>query len=274
MIITNFTSLIESSNGQLIFDPINFKALNGSGKGKIKLGMDTGIPMVTIQIELSAFQIEDFFSSISIKELVRGEMELLVDIKTPIGGEQELRRTIKGNALMKGRHLTITKLDLDNLLEEYMESQQFDLVDLGAIAIMGPIGPALTKAYDFSGVMNAASEGSTEVRQLMSLWNIKDGKASAQDVALATNKNRIVLKGDIDIVAKHFQNLNVVVVDDNGCSLVSQEMNGPFDNPEIAKPSFTSATGPFINFIKKATNIITKKECEVIYNGSVASPNN
>jgi hypothetical protein len=81
------------------------------------------------------------------------------------------------------------------------------------------------------------------------------------------------MRGEVDIAAERFQNLVVAVIDAGGCALVRQEMDGPFENPEVKKPSFIeSAAGPLINIIKGTAKFLTGGKCEVFYNGSVAAP--
>ncbi len=229
--------------------------------------------LVGVQLELSRFQAEDFFASMTKEQLLRGEMDLVLDVTARGLTQHELLRSMSGKASMTGQDLTSIRFDLDNLLEKFIQSQQFDLVDLGAFMIAGPLGPALTKGFDFGMVANAAQGGSTEVRQLVSRWQIDEGKAVARDVALATGKNRIAMSGEVDIAAERFQNLVVAVVDAGGCALVRQEMDGPFERPEVKKPSFIeSAAGPLINIFKGTAKFLSGEKCEVFYNGSVAAP--
>jgi AsmA protein len=207
------------------------------------------------------------------EELLHGEMDLALDITTRGMTQQERLHSISGKASMTGRDLTTTRFDLDNLVEQFIDSQQFDLVDLGAFMIAGPLGPIVTRSYDLGMLANATQGGSSEVRQLVSLWEIAEGRAVARDVALATGKSRIAMSGEVDIGAKSFRNLVVAVIDAGGCALVHQEINGPFDNPQVEKPNFIeSAAGPIINIFRGTARLITGKKCDVFYNGSVAAP--
>ena len=160
-------------------------------------------------------------------------------------------------------------------MEDFIQSQRFNLVDLGAFMVLGPLGPVLTRSYDFSRLVYSAQGGSSEIRQLVSLWEIDAGRAVARDVALATGKSRIAMKGEVDIGTRSFRKLAVAVIDANGCALVRQEINGSFDNPQVEKPSFIeSAAGPIINIFKGTAKLITGEKCEVFYNCSVAAPGN
>ena len=232
-------------------------------------------PLFGVHLVLSRIRAEDFFASMTKEELLHGEMELALDITARGVTQQERLHSISGKASMTGQDLTTTRLNLDNLVEDFIQSQRFDLVDIGAFMILGPLGPILTRSYDFSMLVYSSQGGSSEVRQLVSLWEIDSGKAVARDVALATGKSRIAMNGEVDIGAKSFRKLVVAVVDANGCALVRQEINGPFENPKVDKPSFIeSAAGPIINIFRGTARLITGEKCEVFYNGSVAAPGN
>jgi AsmA protein len=272
-IVRDLVSHLQGTAGNFVFAPVTFQAFGGTATGKVEADMGGEGPLVGMHLELSRFRAEDFFASLTKEELLHGEMELTLDITARGAAPQELLRSISGKASMTGRTLTSTRFDLDNLLEEFIQSQRFDLVDLGAFLIVGPLGPTLTKGFDFGMAAGAVHGGSTEVRQLVSLWQIDQGRAVTRDVALATEKSRLAMSGEVDIAAHRFRNLVVAVVDAGGCALVRQEIDGPFENPQVKKPSFLeSAAGPLLNIFKGTAKLITGEKCEVFYNGSVAAP--
>jgi uncharacterized protein involved in outer membrane biogenesis len=185
-VIRDLASHLQGSAGSFVFTPLTFQAFGGNATGKVTADLGGESPLVGVQLELSRFRAEDFFASMTKEQLLRGEMDLVLDVTARGLTQHELLRSMSGKAFMTGQDLTSSRLDLDNLLEKFIQSQQFDLVDLGAFMIVGPLGPALTRAFDFGKVANAAQGGSTEVRQLVSRWQIDKGRAVARDVALAT----------------------------------------------------------------------------------------
>jgi AsmA protein len=272
-IIRDFASHLQGTAGSFALAPVTFPAFGGTAAGKLEVNMRDEIPLFGVHLELSRIQAGDFFASMTKEELLHGEMELALDITARGVTQQEWLHSISGKASMTGRDLTTIRLDLDNLVEDFIQSQQFHLVDIGAIMILGPLGPVLTRSYDFSMLVYSAQGGSSDVRQLVSLWEIDKGRAVALDVALATEKSRIAMSGEVDIGAKSFRKLVVAIVDANGCALVGQEINGPFENPQVDKPSFIeTAAGPIINIFRGTARLITGEKCEVFYNGSVAAP--
>ena len=135
----------------------------------------------------------------------------------------------------------------------------------------GPIGLAVTKGYNFATIF-AGSAGSTQIRRLVSEWHVERGVAQAQDVAMATKKNRIALKGGLDFVNAHFKDVTVAAVDAHGCATVLQRIHGAFDKPEVDKPNvLASLTGPVGSLFKQARGFFGGK-CDVFYAGSVAPP--
>lgn len=272
-IIRNFASHLQGTAGSFAFAPVTFQAFGGTATGKVAVDMGGESPLVGVHLKLSRFRAGDFFASMTDEELLHGEMELALDFTARGNAQQELLRSLSGKAAMTGRGLTTARVDLDELVEQFIQSQQFDLVDFGAFMIVGPLGPIVTRSFDLGMLTNAAQGGSSEVRQLVSLWEIDEGRAVARDVALATGKSRIAMSGEVDIGAKRFRNLVVAVIDAGGCALVRQEMDGPFESPQVEKPNFIeTAAGPIINIFKGTARLITGEKCDVFYNGSVAAP--
>ena len=108
----------------------------------------------------------------------------------------------------------------------------------------------------------------------MSKWKISDGIASTADVAFATERNRVAVKGKIDIQKQTFNNLKVAIIDKKGCVKYIQTINGSFSKPEIEKASFVvkSIVRPVVSIIKKSKDFITRSKCKVFYNGKVTHP--
>jgi hypothetical protein len=91
-------------------------------------------------------------------------------------------------------------------------------------------------------------------------------------VAMATNENRIALKGSLDFVNERFDDVTVAVVDERGCAKVLQRIHGPFRKPEVEKVSVLQAvTGPMRSLYKQAAKLLGAR-CEVFYAGSLAPP--
>src|ERR1700739_4780595 len=108
----------------------------------------------------------------------------------------------------------------------------------------GPLGLAVTKGYHFASIFQN-SGSSSQIRTLVSKWQIEHGVAQAKDVAMATKENRIALQGGLDFVNGRFKDVTVALLDAQGCPRVQQKIRGSFSKPEVEKLSIlTSLAGP------------------------------
>jgi AsmA protein len=184
----------------------------------------------------------------------------------------EMKLTMDGEVSLRGENLALDGIDLDRVLSRFESSQNFNLVDVGAFFFAGPIGLAVTKGYNFASLFKG-SEGRSEIRTLISDWKFERGVAQAQDVAMATNRNRIALRGELDFANEQFNDVTMATIDAKGCAMVRQKITGSFQKPVVEKPSILmSLTGPARKLLKKGRDLLPGGECEVFYAGSVAPP--
>jgi hypothetical protein len=145
-------------------------------------------------------------------------------------------------------------------------------VDVGAFFFAGPVGLAVTKGYNFASILQG-SGGRSEIRTLVSDWKVERGVALSQDVAMATNENRVALQGGLDFVNERFDDVTVALINAKGCIRAQQKIHGPFKEPVVEKPStLKSLTGPVVRLLEKVGKLFPGGECEVFYAGSVAPP--
>ena len=97
--------------------------------------------------------------------------------------------------------------------------------------------------------------------------------AEARDVAFATRKNRIALKGKLDIVNERFVDVTVAALDEKGCAKVRQKISGPFRDPRMDKVStLESVVTPMLGIFAQAKRLMGRTECETFYAGTVPHP--
>jgi AsmA protein len=130
----------------------------------------------------------------------------------------------------------------------------------------------VTKGYNFASIFRGSGGGS-KIRTLVSDWKVERGVAHAQDVAMATNENRVALHGGLDFVNERFSDVTMALIDAKGCARVLQKIRGTFQKPLVEKPSILkSVTGPAFKLFKQGRDFFPGGECKVFYAGSVAPP--
>lgn len=174
---------------------------------------------------------------------------------------------------LSGNDLAIYTMDLDKVLTTYESTQKFNLIDLGAFFIAGPLGTAGLKGYNYWDVYGQTQAGSGKIVKLIAFWKTKNGIANAVDCALSTPHNRIALFGNLNLVSRRYEDVTVALLDDNGCAKFKQSITGSFTNPKVgAASAIQTLAGPIISLYRKAKRAVQGDNCKVFYNGAVQHP--
>jgi AsmA protein len=269
--MTDVNFAAASSKGVLEAKKISMRAFGGQGSVDVRADFTGSVPAFRVHGVLSKFRIEEFSRNFSQKKIGEGLMDFSTELTMTGKDADEMTRSSSGEASLHGAGLTLEVGDLDNELSHYKATQRFNLIDLGAFFLAGPIGLAVTKGYDYSKVINSPG-GSSQIQTLISEWHIERGVAQAKDVAMSTRSNRLALKGNLDFVNQSFQDVTVAVVNKHGCATVEQKVHGSFSHPDVDKPNMvTSLAGPALHLLKQARHALGG-HCEVFYTGSLPAP--
>ena len=262
----------DMKDGILDLKPVTTRVFDTQGLGSIHADFSGAVALYHVGYTLSQFPVEAFFKTLSEKKIAAGRMDFSANMSTQGSTVREMRQGMKGQISLRGKNLTLSGSDLDREFERFESSQNFNLVDVGAFFFAGPLGLVVTKGYNFASLAQAQG-GSSEIQTLVSDWKVERGVAHSQDVAMATKENRIALQGRLDFVNDQFDEVTMALVDSKGCVRVRQKISGTFQNPAVEKPDpVTSLAGPALRLLKKGGDILTGRQCDVFYAGSVAAP--
>jgi AsmA protein len=262
----------EGKNGVFELKPVTMRAFGAQGSGSIQADFSGAVPLYHVRYSLPQFRIEEYFKSPSPKKIAEGPMDFSANLSMRGKTVSEIKRTAEGQISLRSKNLTLNGSDLDQEFSRYESSQSFNLVDVGAFFVAGPLGLVVTKGYNFASIFQG-SGGSSRIRTLVSDWKVERGVAHAQDVAMATNENRIALHGRLDFVNERFDDVTMALIDAKGCARVLQKIRGTFQKPVVEKPDILkSLTGPALKLFKQGRDFFPGGECKVFYAGSVAPP--
>jgi AsmA protein len=263
---------VNADRGIVRFEPITMHMLDANGSGQVVADFSADIPQWAVKFSLLKFPVEAFFDTLSQGQIAAGSMDFSTDLSMQGATPTEMTQTMAGPVSLRGSDLTLENIDLDEELSQLQSSRNFNLVDVGAFFLAGPVGLAVTRGYEFASLVNR-SGGTSEIRALVSDWQIERGIMRAQDVAMATAENRLALQGSLDFVNQDFDEVTVAVVDANGCVMVKQEIKGTFANPVVEPPSvFASLAGPALELLKQGQELLSGDACDVFYSGSIVAP--
>ena len=267
--INDLEASASASRGELILDPVSMTLFGASGAGSLQANFSGELPGYEIHYSLPQFNIEELFSALGSPETVSGSVDF--EAMLTMGGStvDTIRQSMAGQVSLQGRNLTLAGIDLDEEFASFASSQNFSLVDVGALFFAGPLGLMMTKGYDFVSILQNTGTQS-DIRALVSDWTLSDGVGQAQDVAMVTDENRLALKGEIDFRNGQFNDLTFALVDANGCPIVEQLVHGSFQEPEIETPNVLIAlAGPVLSLLEQGLELVSDEDCVPFYEGSL-----
>ena len=272
--ISDLSFRAKAKNGGFELRSFATSNLHSKEDDRIIIDLTGTVPAFKIQSPESELQAEDMLRRLSQEEVLKGKIDLAIDLSMKGTSSTDIKRTLNGDVSVKGESLIFHGLDIDDVISKFEKSQQFDLLDVGSTFFLGPIGPAITKGSEFAEVYSALQKNKdSEIQKLICSWNIKNGVAEAKDVAMTTKKHRIAMVGKLDFVNEQFVDVTMAVLDSKGCAVVSQEMHGSFSKPEIKTMNTIQALmGPVVGVLDNTTKMLLMKKCKVFYTGSLEQP--
>jgi uncharacterized protein involved in outer membrane biogenesis len=270
--VSDFKLSVNGKDGVFDLDPITMPLFGAQGMGSFRADFSDTVPQYQVRFSLPKFRIEEVFKTLSPQKVAEGAMDFTATLAMHGKTAFESRQTLQGQMSLRGENLMLDGNDLDEKFSRFEATQNFNLLDVGAFFLAGPLGVVVTKGYNFASLLQGSGGGS-EIRTLVSDWKVEAGVAQAQDVAMATRKNRVAAHGGLDFVNEQFNDVTIALIDAKGCVKVEQKVHGTFHEPVVEKPNvLQTLTGPALELIKKGRSIFPGGECEVFYAGSVLAP--
>ncbi|HEV8515212.1 MAG TPA: AsmA-like C-terminal region-containing protein [Cyclobacteriaceae bacterium] len=241
-------------------------------KGQFILDMSKKELEYHLQYFVQGASLEYFVKKFYGKKFMEGTIDYSLDIHTKGLTWAQAKENLSGEIEIRGDSLRLYGIDVDNVLKKYEKSQNFNLTDVGAVLIAGPVGLAVTKGTDFVSLatINFKSNQQTNIKTLLTKWKLENRILTTQDVAFSTATNRIAFDGQVDFAKDSIPGITISVVDKNGCSLMDQKLYGKMGKIHTGKLNITKTLlGSIINF----ANAIVGKDCKPVYTGGVKDPN-
>ncbi|RRQ23929.1 AsmA family protein [Guyparkeria sp. SCN-R1] len=263
-----------AEDGMFATDDWQMTFLDSRGKGNATLDFRNSPANATLEIAFDSLQLANLPEQWAPAGSVSGSAELTASLTSKVEPGSVLRH-LQGEVKLSGRDLRLRGVDLDAELADYRRTQRFSLVDAGAVIFLGPAALLATKGSDFVRMLDGAQDKQTQVVQLVSDWTIKEGTARTRDVALSTTRNRVAAQASLDLPSRRINQATVAVVDRQGCPVVTQEVHGSFDAPQVEEPNLIEALlGAPIGLLQRGLAAISRgdESCEVFYAGSVTAP--
>lgn len=257
-------------NGVLWLDPFKMRLFEGLFAGRYIADLGSDVPSYHIEHVIRGLELQQLYEQLRIDQKVEGTVDLKLRIDLQGKTPEILLESLNGYAVLDGRDVVIQGIDVDQMIDAYKRAKYMQLADMALLLTTGPLGSlASIGTRAIVTAVDATQGEKTSIRQLHALWQIDDGVAKALDVALKTPKNRIAMKGSVDLVQKRFDKVGIAVLDKQGCAAIKQQLDGPVDKLEI---DYAEAAGDFmLGSVDTALELGSAliEDCPVYYKGSV-----
>jgi uncharacterized protein involved in outer membrane biogenesis len=271
--IKNLKAKMKAGKGIYSLDPITMDVFGAKAEGNAVVDKSKGDAVYKINFRIPKLDFANLEESLGTKKVLSGKGDLDASLTIKEKGNRKLISGMDGTFSLRGDNLVIYTMDLDKVLTSYGKSQDFNLVDLGAYFVAGPLSTVALKGYRYGDVYNQTRGGQGSISRLVSRWKVSGGMADAVDCALSTRHNRVAVKGRLNLVAERYDNVTAALLDEKGCAKVKQGISGPFGSPKVGVVSVAETlAGPVITLFRKAKGVVKGGKCEVFYNGAVQQP--
>lgn len=277
LVIADLAATIEADEGTLTSSDLALTWLESRGQADVSLALAEPPARLSLKLEFPDLQAEALPEAWRAGQSIQGTGQAALTLEAQgahnawPGGWPE---SLAGELLLQGEDLHIEGFDLDEELSRYRRTQRFNLTDVGAVLLAGPAGLAATKGGEFARLLERA-DGDTTLKRVHSHWTLEAGVAEATDVALATERNRVAARGAVDFGERMLRDLEVAVVNQDGCAVIRQRVDGPFDDPQVNEPSIIDALlGAPLDLLDQGLGLlrIASSDCDAFYDGVVEAP--
>ncbi len=267
-------SPLRMEHGVLHLTHLTMGVFGSTGEGEATADLSKADAAYAIRLEVSNLDFARLGEALGGGKVVGGKGVLQASLTMKEGKHRSLMSSVNGTVSLRGDNLVSNTVDLDEVLSSYETSQKFNLVDLGAFFIAGPVGVVALKGYGYGKVLDQARGGRGAITRFVSHWKIREGVAEATDCALATRHHRVALQGRLDLVAGRYgQGATVALLDAKGCATRRQSIDGPLGSPQVGAAGVArSLGGPVADLYARAKRLVQGGKCEVFYRGVVEQP--
>ncbi len=224
-------------------------------KGSLLLDISKSPPVFELRYDLEDISIGSVIEDYTTEKLIEGTLNASLEFSGSGTNWEEVSTNLSGNVNISGDSLIFYGIDMDDLLRKYKRSQKFNLTDVTAFVLAGPIGVAVTKGGDFTRLIatNLKPEDRTYVSKALAQWSLDQGVLKTEDVAFSTAANRLAFQGNLDFANDTIPGFTVYVIDKKGCSLMEQRIYGKMDSIETGKLKIAKTLlGSVINLVNSA----------------------
>ena len=195
-----------------------------------------------------------------------------------ISGNLELSflngKVANGNINFTGQNAVMTGINIDRVIENYIDSNRIGLTDAVGFYFLGPLGYFVNTAKDLGSTYKGATSGKSGIKEFVFSASVKEDVFTFKDTAFQLDKYMVAMKGGINISSLELLDFELAPITKNGCSFFVQQLSGPLTAPKTktTRMLIDSVTKPLLNLASTVKGVFFKKGCNKFYSGLMAEP--
>jgi AsmA protein len=216
-------------------------------------------PKISIKHKIEGLKLNTVVKTMFNQDLLEGMADGDLKLSFFLGDAMSFKTTLNGYVHLFGKELTLKGYDVDKMAA---------LVDKHSSKNLNTL---------LAGSIEGLNGGKTMIKEFNANLDIGYSEVQLSDVAFSTLKNRVALKGKVNIVDETFVDMKAALLNAKGCSVVEQKVSGTFERPKVKmdEATVTTLTNVALSFLTKphkSANESQDENCTVFYEGVVAHP--
>lgn len=266
--INNIKLAVQGKDKTIKLSNLSFNAIDSEINAAGVLSLKKKIPFWELEVHSDKLNLKPLASLINYPAEAEGYIAI----------DNKLSGTLKdsdfkinaGRVHAKASDIMINGIDLDKILTDFESSQSVGLLDVGAIALLGPAGMALSKGNDYTKLLKSLGGGGKSIiKKLNSDISYSNDIASMDDVSFITAKHQLAIKGKINLRDETLMDFQVATIDKDACPIYKEQVKGSLQSPAIKKVNVfvDGVVNPIKSVTSKLSQTIKLKCKEPFYNG-------
>jgi hypothetical protein len=252
------------------------KVFDGNANGTLNWKLVKDKPEYQANLTLTNFDAGKSVLLFRPRSFIQGHLNLSANLSSKGSTLDQVLAGASGTVKMEGTDLDLVSTNLDELVTRIISAKQYNLVDAMAYFFIGPLAASATKGLEIANVVRELSKPGTKpskIKRIHTSWRLSNGIASAEDVALQTQRYLLALKGRVNLVKKTFEGVEIGVINRRGCAVVTQKISGPVSSPSLGKTNYLlTLTRPMLDALTKSAKGLLDSNCETpFYKGVLVS---
>jgi AsmA protein len=249
----------EMKDALLTMENLKYTLFDSLFQGTGKLDISGKVPRISLKHKIQELKLDKVTEALLGRELLKGQASAELKLACLLADETTMKSTLSGFFHLHGDEMSLLGYDLDGIASAIHEPKNFD---------------ALFQLFTQPSKESNVSQ--TVLKELAIKTEMGYSEIKFSDVALRTEKNRLAVKGALNIVEEKFLDIKVAFLDQKGCAVFEQTIQGTFKKPkfkldESTVQAIAEATLSLIGKSKKSSQTVAKQEeiCTPFYEGDV-----